>query len=121
LLADRLVELGLVEHMSHVAVGARLKKTLENRGGSNRGVCPKRLPPLSPRWRTSWRSISARMIPSARRSVWMKRGKHCIARPQARSPVSLGSPCGRMMSRSALGRRAALSGWSRSRGGGRCG
>ena len=28
LLADRLVELGLVEHISHVAVGARLKKTL---------------------------------------------------------------------------------------------
>jgi hypothetical protein len=28
LLADRLVELGLVERISHVAVGARLKKTL---------------------------------------------------------------------------------------------
>jgi hypothetical protein len=32
LLADRLVELGLVEGVSHVAVGARLKKTLSSRG-----------------------------------------------------------------------------------------
>jgi hypothetical protein len=32
LLADRLVELGLVEGISHVAVGARLKKTCSNRG-----------------------------------------------------------------------------------------
>jgi hypothetical protein len=33
LLANRLVELGLVDHISHVAVGARLKKTPCNRGG----------------------------------------------------------------------------------------
>jgi hypothetical protein len=32
LLADRLVELGLVDRISHVAVGARLKKTRSNRG-----------------------------------------------------------------------------------------
>ena len=32
LLADRLVELGLVEGISHVAVGTRLKKTCSNRG-----------------------------------------------------------------------------------------
>ena len=32
LLADRLVALGLVDRISHVAVGARLKKTLSNRG-----------------------------------------------------------------------------------------
>ena len=31
-LADRLVELGLVEKISHVAVGARLKKTFSNPG-----------------------------------------------------------------------------------------
>jgi hypothetical protein len=33
LLANRLVELGLVDHISYVAVGARLKKTPCNRGG----------------------------------------------------------------------------------------
>ena len=32
LLADRLVELGLVEGISHVAVGTRLKKTFSTRG-----------------------------------------------------------------------------------------
>jgi hypothetical protein len=32
LLADRLVALGLVDSLSHVAVGARLKKTRSNRG-----------------------------------------------------------------------------------------
>jgi hypothetical protein len=32
LLADRLAELGLVDRISHVAVGARLKKTRSNRG-----------------------------------------------------------------------------------------
>src|SRR5919206_2170494 len=34
LLAERLMELGLVERISHVAVGARLKKTFSNRGRS---------------------------------------------------------------------------------------
>jgi hypothetical protein len=33
LLANRLVELGLVDHLRHVAVGTRLKKTPCNRGG----------------------------------------------------------------------------------------
>jgi Homeodomain-like domain len=53
LLADRLVELGLVERISHVAVGARLKKTLSNRGRSSRGAFPQRLPGLSPKWKMS--------------------------------------------------------------------
>jgi len=53
LLADRLVELGLVERISHVAVGARLKKTFSNRGRSNRGAFPKPLPRSSPKWKMS--------------------------------------------------------------------
>jgi hypothetical protein len=53
LLADRLVELGLVEGISHVAVGARLKKTLLNHGTSNRGASPKPRPPSSPKWKMS--------------------------------------------------------------------
>lgn len=38
LLADRLVELRLVESISHQAVGEQLKKTNSNRGSSNSGV-----------------------------------------------------------------------------------
>ena len=53
LLADRLVELGLVEHISHVAVGACLKKAGSNRGKSSPGASPRRLPHSSPKWKMS--------------------------------------------------------------------
>jgi hypothetical protein len=53
LLADRLVELGLVKRISPVAVGARLKKTFSNRGRSSRGAFPTPLPRSSPRWKMS--------------------------------------------------------------------
>jgi transposase len=53
LLADRLVALGLVDRISHVAVGARLKKTNLNRGKSNRGAFPKPRPHSSPKWKMS--------------------------------------------------------------------
>jgi transposase len=38
LLADRLVELGHIESISHVSVGERLKKTRSNPGGSRAGA-----------------------------------------------------------------------------------
>jgi hypothetical protein len=53
LLADRLVELGLVDRISHVAVGERLKKTNVNHGRSSRGAFPKLLPSASPKWKMS--------------------------------------------------------------------
>lgn len=53
LLADRLVELGLVDSISHVAVGARLKKTPLNRGRSSPGASPRRPPSSSPKWKLS--------------------------------------------------------------------
>jgi Homeodomain-like domain len=53
LLADRLVALGLVERISHVAVGACLKKTFSNHGKSSPGACPQRRPDSSPRWKIS--------------------------------------------------------------------
>ena len=40
LLADKLVELNLVQSISPTQVGVRLKKTRLNRGRSSRGVCP---------------------------------------------------------------------------------
>jgi hypothetical protein len=53
LLADRLVALGLVERISHVAVSARLQKPCSNRGRSSRGAFPRRLPRSSPQWKMS--------------------------------------------------------------------
>lgn len=41
LLADKMVELGYVPHISDTWVGNRLKKTLSNPGGSRVGVFPK--------------------------------------------------------------------------------
>jgi hypothetical protein len=41
LLADRMVELGYVPHISDTWVGKRLKKTLSNPGASRAGACPK--------------------------------------------------------------------------------
>ena len=40
LLADKLVELNLVDSISPTQVGVRLKKTRSSCGRSNRGVCP---------------------------------------------------------------------------------
>ena len=41
LLADRVVELGLVESLSHETVRLRLKKTSSSRGGSSSGTSPR--------------------------------------------------------------------------------
>src|SRR5262245_36032095 len=43
LLAERLGELGLVDRISHVAVGGCLKKTTSNRGRSRPGAFPRRM------------------------------------------------------------------------------
>ena len=52
LLADRVVELGYVESISHVAVGERLKKTISSPGASRPGASGRPRPAMSPRWRT---------------------------------------------------------------------
>ena len=41
LLADRMVELGVVESLSHETVRQHLKKTRSSRGGSSNGVSPR--------------------------------------------------------------------------------
>ena len=53
LLADRLVVLGLLDHISDEAVRLRLKKTNLSLGGSNSGASPKRGRASSPKWKTS--------------------------------------------------------------------
>ena len=52
LLADRAVELGYVESISHVAIGERLKKTTSSPGASRPGASASPPPATSPRWRT---------------------------------------------------------------------
>jgi hypothetical protein len=52
LLADKMVELGYVESLSHVTVGERLKKTRSSHGGSRRGALGSHPPNMSPKWRT---------------------------------------------------------------------
>lgn len=53
LLAERMVELAYVESISHVTVGALLKKTNCNRGESEAGASVNRPPAMWPRWKTS--------------------------------------------------------------------
>ncbi len=46
LLADRLVEIGVIESISHTSVGTVLKKVRSNRGAKSAGVFrPKKMPP----------------------------------------------------------------------------
>ena len=52
LLADRVVELGYLESVSHVAVGERLKKTRSSPGACRPGASARPRPATSPRWRT---------------------------------------------------------------------
>lgn len=53
LLADKLVELNVIDSVSHETVRQTLKKTTYSRGRRNTGACrPKQTPSLSAPWRT---------------------------------------------------------------------
>jgi len=70
LLADKLVELDIVDSIGREAVRVTLKKTRFNRGERNSGCClPSTTPSSSVRWRTSSKSINGRMIRGGRSSV----------------------------------------------------
>lgn len=72
LLADKLVELDIVDSIGREAVRVTLKKTLSSPGGRNSGCCPpSRTPTLSARWKTCSKSISGRMTRGGRWSVSM--------------------------------------------------
>ena len=53
LLAEQLVELEVVETISHVTVGTMLKKTSCSLGGSEVGVSANHRPIMWPKWKTS--------------------------------------------------------------------
>jgi transposase len=73
LLADRLVELKIVESIGHETVRRTLQKTNLSPGGNKCGVFrPKPTPSSSARWRMSWRSITGRTIANGRSSAWTK-------------------------------------------------
>jgi len=70
LLADKLVELQIVESIGAETVRTTLKKTLLSRGKGSTGCClPNKTPTLSVRWKTCLKSISGRTIRSGRSSV----------------------------------------------------
>src|SRR6266699_1025519 len=76
LLADQMVRLGHVEHISPETVRTTLKKTNSSRGSRNPGVFPKRQTgTLSIIWKMSSMSTVSRMIPRSPGSVWMRWGK----------------------------------------------
>src|SRR6266487_3616527 len=73
LLADQMVRLGHVEHISPETVRTTLKKTNSSRGSRNPGVFPKRQTgTLSIIWRMCWMSIASTMIRQCPGSAWMR-------------------------------------------------
>jgi hypothetical protein len=73
LLADRLVELEVVEAIDPATAWRTLTKTRPSRGASSRGCCHPRPTRASSRpWRTSSRSTPGPMTPSGRRSASTK-------------------------------------------------
>jgi transposase len=70
LLADRLVELRVVDSIGEETVRTTLKKTLCNLGGRSNGCCrPSKTPTLSVRWKTSWKSTNVPTIRGVRSSA----------------------------------------------------
>ena len=73
LLADRLVELNIVESIGHETVRRTLQKTNSSPGGSRCGASRRsRTPSLYARWRTSSKSITGRMTRNGRSFAWTK-------------------------------------------------
>jgi transposase len=70
LLADKLVELEIVESIGREAVRTTLKKTFFSRGASSNGCCRRsRTPILSVRWKTCSKSTNGPTTPSSRSCV----------------------------------------------------
>jgi transposase len=65
LLEEKVVELHIVERASDNTIGRTLKKTLSKKCGF-RPAFTTPAPPLSPTWKTCWRSIKGRTIRSVR-------------------------------------------------------
>ena len=70
LLADKLVELEIIESIGREAVRTTLKKTFFNPGAKSNGCCRlNKMPILSARWKTRSKSTNGPTIPSGRSCV----------------------------------------------------
>lgn len=70
LLADKLVELNVIDSISRDTIRVTLKKTRSSRGGRNTGCCPPNTTLTSSvPWKTSSKSTSGRTIHGARSSA----------------------------------------------------
>jgi hypothetical protein len=77
LLADKLVELEVVDRIGREAVRTTLKKMFFNPGARSGGCCPRnKTPNLSARWRMSWKSTSGHMIRGGRWSASMSKASN---------------------------------------------
>ncbi len=76
LLAEQMVKLEYVEHISPETVRKTLKKTNSSRGSKNRGASRKKpVGILSTTWRMCWMSIASPMTQPFPGSVWMRWGR----------------------------------------------
>ncbi|HEX2515039.1 MAG TPA: helix-turn-helix domain-containing protein, partial [Chloroflexota bacterium] len=86
LLADRLVELEVVEAISYQTVRRVLLKTSSSRGRRSSGASrPRPTPSSSGGWRTSWRSTPAPPTRAGRWSAWTRRASSSCATRGRRS------------------------------------
>lgn len=77
LLADKLVELDVIDSIGREAVRVTLKKTRSSRGGRNTGCClPSTTPISSARWKTSSESTSGRPSRGGRSSASTNNRSH---------------------------------------------
>src|SRR5258708_33349888 len=85
LLADKLVELGVVESISHEAVRQTLKKTRSNPGRGRNGVSRQPTLPLWPKWKRCWTCTNNLTTPKnpwcALMSPANNSSKRCISQP----------------------------------------
>lgn len=103
LLADRLVQLSVVEAVSYETVRHTLKQTSSSPGSPRRGASPPNTTPSSSgTWKTCSTSPPDRSTDSARCSVSMKGAASSAVRSPPRSPSPLATPLARTMNMCAV-------------------
>src|SRR4051794_21516936 len=104
LLADKLVELEIVEAISYQTVRRTLKKTSSSRGRRSSGASrPTPTGSSSGGWRTSWRSTPAPPTRAGRWSAWTRRVSSSCATPGRRGRLGPASRHAWIMNTNARG------------------
>ena len=116
LLADKLVQLGYVDQISHQTVWVTLKKMNSSPGeNSSFAFRRKQMRNLCIGWKTSWRCTSVPTIHDFRRSAWMREANKCWLIPASPSRWKLARLNGWIMSTNAKESAACLLLWNRKR------